>query len=116
MKLLLKMVFLNIKTMEVIERKIIKNKQTFIFAIRKEVSNSGFVNYVPLCGVKSFLHTNFTRIIKVYEEYHLFDIDVATKLTQEQALDHIKGYITQMNLQHKDDLQTIEILKVEQDV
>lgn len=101
--------------MEVLERKVIKKKQTFIFAIRKEISNNGIVNYIPLCGVKSFLHTNFTRILKVYGEYHLLDLDVKVKLTQEAAMEHIKGYIEQLNLEHEDDLQTIEILKVEPD-
>jgi hypothetical protein len=101
--------------MELIASKVIKQKHTVVFAIRKEVSNSGEVNYIPLCGTKMLWTTTFTRILKAYDEYYLLDLDVKVKLTQEQALEHIKGYIQQLNNDHKDDIQTIEILKLETD-
>lgn len=86
-----------------------------IFAIRVEITNSGDKNYIPVCGSKPllpFIPIQFTRILKVYDEYFLTDLDTKKILTKEEANQHIEEYRKQLWQSKKDEVRTVEIIKV----
>lgn len=86
-----------------------------IFAIRVETTNNGDKNYIPVCGSKpllSFISVQFTRILKVYEEYFLSDLDIKRILTKEEAIQHIEGYREQLRQATLNKIHTVEIIKI----
>lgn len=87
------------------------------FAIKKNLLNSGEYLLTPVFRIKSTRFSPFKnkweRIVKIYDDFILMDLDTPPILTQQECEDHIMGYKNKLEIDSKNKVKTEEIQIVE---
>lgn len=90
------------------------------FAVKREILNSGKIIHIPVCREKlllgrfNFFTNTWSRIVKIYDEYTLTEIDWTPDLSYEECEEHIKGYQKALLKKLENNVQTTEFHVLEE--
>lgn len=67
------------------------------FAIKKDVLNSGNIIYTPVCRRRPLLNISlfsnpWSRIVNIYGNYLIMELDFIPDLSYEDCKEHISGF------------------------
>lgn len=92
----------------------------FEFAIKKDILKSGKVIHTPVCRKKSKLgrfnifSTPWNRIVEIYGEYSLMEIDFVPELSYKHCEEHIYGYQQVLLKKNENEVSTVEFHMLEE--
>lgn len=95
---------------------------THEFAIKREELNSGKVILTPMCRRATILNklpifnNPWQRIVEIYGNYVLMELDFVPELTYEQCEEHINGYKQKLIEFKEGEVAETIILKIEEEV
>jgi hypothetical protein len=88
------------------------------FAIKQNTLKSGKVVNIPLCRRKAnrlqIFNNPWERIVRIYDEYLLQDLDFNPDLTLSECEDHIRAYKEKLNNLSEDDIIEEKIHEIEE--
>lgn len=90
-----------------------KRVSEYQFAIQKTTKGSE-VKLLPVAKEPGSF--SWRPIVKVYNEYLIFDYEHPIGLTQEECLDHIKQYQLQLKKKSIDSFQAVEYTEVNTEI
>lgn len=91
---------------------------TYEFAVKKDILNSGKIIYSPVCRIKSkfgrILSNPWQRIVVLYGEYILMELDFIPELSHKECEDHIKAYQEILKQKVENQVATVEFNVLEE--
>lgn len=93
------------------------------FAIKKDVLNSGKTIFTPVCREKRrtifglylmLVPLPWQRIVNIYDEYILMELDFNPELTYKECEEHIAGYQKVLLQKVENEVVTVEFHTLEE--